>query len=110
MTDKKAKDEKVYCPRCFHVVADGRTFCRHCGQFIHANVPVDSRPWDTPPPQVPSVDPEVLLAAQRITLPEDEFPLAEDLEAPETTFQEETGVAEPEGPDAEPRETDTEPA
>lgn len=106
MTDAQARDETVYCPRCFHLVADGRAFCQHCGQFIHANAPADSRPWDTRPPQFPSVDMEAFRVNHAITLPEDEFPLFADRVASEETAE----PSEEEGADAGSRETDTESA
>ncbi len=47
----------VYCPRCRRAAPDGVVFCRYCGQFVHARAPADSRPWDSRPPELPSVAP-----------------------------------------------------
>ncbi len=51
MTDTAPTDEDVYCPRCFQVVDNRRVWCRHCGQFIHANTTGNSKEWDTREPR-----------------------------------------------------------
>ena len=81
MSDDAARDEVTYCPRCFHIVEGGLVFCRHCGQFIHANAPADSRPWDTQPPRFPPAQPIAESPVHRIVLPEDQFPSRPPLEA-----------------------------
>ena len=67
--------EDSYCPRCFRLAPREHVFCQFCGQFIHQNTPVDSRPWDTRPPPapdaVPAAAPDVALS---IDLPEEALP------------------------------------
>ena len=62
-----------HCPRCFRLVLNDYVFCQYCGQFVHQNVPADSRPWDSRPPQLPAAAPEAP-AAPSIELPEDALP------------------------------------